>query len=252
MVFGREFELDSRGYRHAPLLQDLSGFTHAVTTRHGPAFGQIGTDAATAAAAEECALHLQMDGTAWAHQVHGSTVLQATEPGLQGQADALWTDTPGLLVAGRSADCPIVLVAGRRRTDDRPVAGFAHASWRSSVQRITARLLVAMDAHPESLRAAIAPSAGPCCYEVGPEVREAALEALGSQAEDFFVRPAGRLHFDLWAANRVQLEAGGVAPESIHVMGLCTLCQGEDFWSWRRQKEAAGRFAGLIGIRREG
>jgi len=228
------------GYRHTSLLSSLPGITHAVTTRHGPAFGQVGTDGATAAAAAECARHLNMDGTAWAHQVHGGTVLRTSSPGLVGQADALWTDTPGLLLAGRSADCPIILVAGRRG-EGTPVVGFAHASWRSTVQGITRNLLAAMDARPDSMHAAIAPSAGPCCYEVGPEVSEA-------MDGDYFPIVNGALHFDLWAANEDQLQEGGVARERIQNMRICTLCQGEDFWSWRRQKEAAGRFAGVIGL----
>ncbi|PID80954.1 hypothetical protein CSB20_04775 [bacterium DOLZORAL124_64_63] len=233
------------GYRHAA---PIPGVTHAVTTRHGPAFGRVGTDEATAQAAAECAAHLRMDGTAWAHQMHGDVVLRATRHGLAGQADALWTTTPGLLLAGRSADCPIILVAGRR-TDDTPVVGFAHASWRSTVQGITRNLLQAMDARPASLRAIIAPSAGPCCYEVGPEVREAALAALGPQAAAFFRSGhSDQENFDLWAANEAQLRAGGVAAERIQNMRVCTICQGRDFWSWRRQKEAAGRFAGLIGL----
>mgnify|MGYP001823289760 CR=1 FL=1 len=184
-----------------------------------------------------------MNGTAWAHQVHGGTVLKATKPGMDGQADALWTDTPGLLLAGRSADCPIILISGLR-PDGSPVTGFAHASWRSTVQGVTRNLLRELKATPDSLHAAIAPSAGPCCYEVGPEVEEAALASLGPAAAAFFRNG----NFDLWAANEAQLQEGGVAPERIHNMRVCTLCQGDDFWSWRRQKEAAGRFAGLIGV----
>lgn len=235
------------GFLSLPFLDEIPGIRHALTTRHGPAFGKHGTDAATAAAMEECSRHLGLAGAAWPHQVHGGTVLKVKRPGLAGQADALCSDTPKLLLAGRSADCPIVLVAGRQ-ADDRPVVGFAHASWRSTLRRITGELVGVMtgelSAVPGTLHAVIAPSAGPCCYEVGPEVREAALAALGPGSAAFF---RGR-NFDLWAANLAQLEAAGVPAAQIHVLGICTICRGEDFWSWRVQGEAAGRFAGLIGI----
>jgi hypothetical protein len=242
-----------------PELAAAPRVVHAVTTRDGPAFGTVGTTADTAAASGELAAALGLEGAAWARQVHGGTVLRADRPGPAGEADALVTDVPGLLLVGRSADCPLVLVGGRRPGGD-PVVGFAHASWRATVAGITARMVAHLcddlGADPASLRAAIAPSAGPCCYEVGAEVRARATAALGAEAGRFFVpgpvadRPVGetREHFDLWAANTDQLVRSGVASTAIERSDRCTICHGERFWSWRVQGEAAGRFAAAIGI----
>ncbi len=232
-------------------LDILDNITHAVTTRTGPAFGQLGTDEATALAAAETAERLHMDGTAWVHQVHGNTILQALKPGIVGQADGLVSDTSGLLIAGRSADCPIVLLTGRRN-DGSAVVGFAHASWRSTVKAIT-RLLVEkltdeMDCQKNSLHAAIAPSAGPCCYEIGEEVREQALKELGPNSSEFFIRRNNNLFFDLWAANISQLTESGVPEEQIEISDTATICDGDNFWSWRKQGHEAGRFAAVIGI----
>ena len=105
-----------------------------------------------------------------------------SEPGLAGDADGLVTDAPGLAVLGRSADCPLVLVAGRRGDGTRG-GGFR--------PRLLARHRCAASPRPWSTRPArrsgrgsghhhaprIAPSAGPCCYEVGDEVRDEALTA---------------------------------------------------------------------------
>jgi len=188
-----------------------------------------------------------LDGIAWARQVHGGAVLRVGAPGYAGEADALWTTEPGLGVMGRSADCPIVLLAGHR-TDGSHVWGMAHASWRSTVAGITARLLaemVAAGADPARLSAVIAPSAGPCCYEVGEEVRVAALSGIGPHASDFFIEREGALVFDLWNANRDALTRGGVTARTD---GRCTLC-GEGFPSHRREGAAAGRFGVLVGYR---
>ncbi|MCP4292420.1 MAG: polyphenol oxidase family protein [bacterium] len=232
-------------------LAEVDGITHAVSTRQGPAFGQVGTDAATAQAAAECARVLKMSGTAWAHQVHGKTILKVSAPGLAGQADALISNTPGLLLAGRSADCPIVLVSGHD-TAGKPAVGFAHASWRSTVQNITqlliAKLTDSFSCQTESFQAAIAPSAGPCCYEVGQEVRDQALKELGPIAAKFFKVHQDRWIFDLWSANVWQLLQSGVSEKRIECTCICTMCQGDNFWSWRRQGPRAGRFAGLIGV----
>jgi YfiH family protein len=227
------------------------GIVHAVTTRDGPAFGTVGTSIDMAGAAGELADALGLAGAAWARQVHGGTVLDAREPGLVGEADALVTDVPGLLLIGRSADCPLVLAAGRRG-DGSPAVGFAHASWRATVAGVTAELIARLvdryGVQPATLRAAIAPSAGPCCYEVGDEVRDQALAALGPRADRFFPSHGGHRHFDLWAANTDQLEHAGVVSEHIIGSAVCTICQGERFWSWRVQRKQAGRFAAAIGI----
>ncbi len=246
----------SGGRRHAPFVRfqnllKLDHITHAVTTRHGPAFGQVGTDQATVRAAAETAELLHMNGTAWAHQVHGNTILQAHQPGLVGQADGLVTDAGGLLIAGRSADCPIILLTGQRN-DGTAAVGFAHASWRSTVEGITGilvdRLAGDMGCLPRTMTAAIAPSAGPCCYEVGEEVRDQAMLELGSKAVKYFLRRDDSWFFNLWSANLGQLLDGGVPQDQVENLGICTICAGDDFWSWRTQGPKAGRFAAIIGI----
>jgi len=234
---------------------DAPGLAPAVTTRDGPDLGdEPSHHPAHAAAAGALAVALGLDGAAWAFQVHGDAVLQADAPGYAGPGDALWTDRPGLGVMARSADCPLVLVAGGR-PDGSAIWGVAHASWRSTVQRITARLvadLAAAGADPARLRAGIAPSAGPCCYEVGDEVRERALSALGPGAAAFFREHEGALHFDLWAANCAQLREAGLRDGAIVTAGLCSLCRNDVFYSYRREGAAAGRYAAVIGVLRSG
>ncbi len=234
------------------LLAAWPDVTHGVTTRDGPAFGDSSDDPRCAAGARHAAAAVGAGDVAWVKQVHGGAVLAASHGGLAGPADALVTATPGLAVLGRSADCPLVLVAGRDRAG-RPAVGFAHASWRSTVAGIAestvARLVADFAVEPDTIVAAIGPSAGPCCYEVGPEVRAQALAALGDIAARYFTPRGDRWHFDLWTANVAQLRAVGVPSDQIVGSGVCTLCQGERFWSWRREGVAAGRFAALIAIR---
>lgn len=230
---------------------EAAGWRHGWSTSDGPDFGGDPCAADRLAAVRGApetmlAAALGLDSLAWARQVHGGMVLEATAPGCLGEADAVWTSRPGLGVAGRSADCPLVLVGIAGPT---PVWGFAHASWRSTVRAITARLLAAMTAaggDPARARAVICPSAGPCCYEVGPEVHEEACRRLGAAAADHFAPRGDRWILDLWAANRAQLTAAGVPPEAIAVAGVCTICT-DRFPSHRRQGAAAGRFAAAIG-----
>jgi copper oxidase (laccase) domain-containing protein len=88
---------------------------------------------------------------------------------------------------------------------------------------------------PADLHAAIGPGIGKCCYEVGPEV-----------AVHFGGR--GRGHVDLAEANRAQLLKSGVTAERIYTSNLCTMCRPEEFHSFRRDRDAAGRLYSFAGI----
>jgi len=150
-------------------------------------------------------------------------------------------------VLGKSGDCPIVLIADRRSR----AVGFAHASWKATIAGITPAVvgrMIDLGCRPDDLVACICPSAGPCCYEVGDEVRDAAINGIGPHATAFF-RPSGRrYHFDLWRANTDALIRSGLCPNSIHVAGVCTLCRNDLFPSHRREGNAAGRFAAVVGL----
>jgi YfiH family protein len=223
------------------------------TTTDGPDFRAPVSSDEQSTAMGALAEAAELGGAAWADQVHGGTVLRATGPGLVGAADALWTDIPGLGVAGRSADCPLILLCGPR-PDGSGVWGFAHASWRSTVRNISRSLgleMIAAGARPEALRACLCPSAGPCCYEIGPEVRNEVETKLGPESNRFFAASGDKWLFNLWAANLAQLTGIGIRSGAIHVTGECTICGGSQYPSYRRDGDRAGRFAAIVGQRRD-
>jgi len=222
------------------------GIGHAVTTRQGPDV----TDARDRlqVVAQQVTRALGFSHSAFLTQVHKGTVLAADRTGCVGEADGLFCTTPGWALVGKSADCPLVLIADRARS----IAGFAHASWRSTVAGITGRLVHAMaraaGCDPGEFIAGICPSAGPECYAVGPEVREAAVRSIGPHAAGFFENHNSRLHFNLWQANRDALICSGMNPENIHCAGLCTLCRNDLFPSYRVEGAEAGRFLAAVGV----
>jgi copper oxidase (laccase) domain-containing protein len=126
----------------------------------------------------------------------------------------------------------------------------------------------AFAARSEDLVAALGPSIGACCYEVGPEVHDA-FAAAGFSAWDrerwFFREPqpsavnrsmplspqrADRWFFDGWASVVSQLEAEGIPSSRIFAAGLCTASHPDLLPSYRREGRAAGRIAGAITARR--
>jgi len=229
-------------------LAGAGGLTHAVTTRQGPDGGLLKAD--PAAAAELLAQRLGLDAIAFCRQVHGTDVLAVSSGGAAGEGDGLVTDTPGLGVMALGADCPLILAADASGL----AVGVAHASWRGTVASVATRLIETLAAEfgsrPSRVIACICPSAGPCCYEVGGEVLDAAVRGLGLGAERFFrARPGGKFLFDLWLANRDQLLRAGLPRRNVHTAGLCTICRNDLFPSHRREGPSAGRFAAVIGRR---
>jgi hypothetical protein len=205
------------------------------------------------------------DRLARVHQVHGRDVdvLRREDrwPGGTGTrpaADILVSDDPGVALAVQVADCIPLLVAD----PETGAAAAAHAGWRGiagDVPGATVRALAKeFGARPPHLVAAAGPSIGPCCYEVGPEVREA-LAAAGGAAHGAgrWLSPSGltppglrprpgHAMLDLWQALEDQLVAAGVAPGNIHVARLCTACHPREYWSYRRDGAGTGRLAGVI------
>ncbi len=248
----------------APILQFESlvgqpGLVHAVTIgerNYAPHRG-IGCEQAMDWRRQLCAgLGLDWTQLTSPSQVHGgdSLVVEPSDIGRghdgRGSAiphvDGLLCNIPGVPLILMSADCPLVCAYDPIRR----AIGAVHASWKGTVAGAAGQMVRLMQRHfgsrPEDLLAAIAPSAGPCCYEVGQDVLRVARTRL-DDADACFVEREGRLFFDLWTANTRQLTASGVPADRIGVAGLCTICDRR-FWSHRRDGEPAGRFALLISL----
>ena len=208
-------------------------------------------------------------------QIHSSVVAVADSSHIcqPCEGDGLMTDKPGLLLGILTADCTPVLVADRKK---KAVAAF-HAGWRGTVKRIVengiGQMRLEFGSQPEDLVAAIGPSIGPCCYAVGEDVLseftsqfvyapELFREVYGSDPmkekhqtpfpsqsvpDDSPTGPS--LHLDVAGANRRQLLDAGLKARNISMVGGCTRCQPELFFSHRGSQGRAGRMLNVIGIR---
>ncbi|MEP6977097.1 MAG: polyphenol oxidase family protein [Thermoleophilia bacterium] len=159
-------------------------------------------------------------------QMH-STIVNRAEAGVRGNAegDALWTDEAGVPIAALAADCVPVALA---RREGAAAVAVAHAGW---VGLLAGVLENAVETLGGPVEAAIGPSAGPCCYEVGEEVARPYRERFGDGVM------IGR-NLDLWSAAEAALQSAGV--KSIHRVDLCTICNPERFFSHRRDGKPRG------------
>jgi YfiH family protein len=185
--------------------------------------------------------------TVLVEQVHGRDLVVAdglepgTATGESMRADALVVTRPGPLVAVKTADCvPVLLVAAEGRW-----AAAVHAGWRGTIAGVVERAVADASERghaPSTLLAALGPSIGPCCYEVGEEVAgrfaDAGLPVLCGGAKP---------HVDLRAVNRILLEAAGLPPAGIQACGPCTRCRADLYHSHRASPSRSGRQLSWIG-----
>jgi polyphenol oxidase len=183
------------------------------------------------------------------HQVHGSSVAVVTGE-QRGQrldaCDGLVTDEPGIVLLQRHADCVPILLYDPKR----PAIGVAHAGWRGTLAGVPGELVRAMceafGSRPADLIAAVGPSIGPCCYDIGAEVQRGFIARHADAGQWLAAGDDGRVRLDLWEANRAMLAAAGV--REIEVAGICTACNVDEFYSARAENRRNGCFGAVIAL----
>jgi len=253
------------------LLCEQKGLLAAVSTRHGgvsqPPFDSLNLGLHVPDRPEHvlenrrrlcAALGVPRYSLVIPQQVHGAHVAQvgmgdATRGAFNldsaiPETDGLITDEPELTLMAFSSDCPLILLYDPAR----PAIGLLHAGWRGTMQRIAARGVEKMkqsfSTRADELIACIAPSVGPCCYEVKADLIEAASQA-GLPVERLVQRRGEATFFDLWRANEEQLIDAGMSRSRISGPSICTACRPDLFFSLRRASGQTGRFAAVLVLR---
>lgn len=176
-------------------------------------------------------------------QVHGTDVLILDRPpqaenATPGEWDALVTNQHKVLLTIRTADCVPVLIHDPYKR----VVAAIHAGWRGTVADILAKTFEALRQHfgstPASLRIGIGPSAGPCCYEVDEPVLGLLRKTYPEWQRVAHITGSSKALLDLRGLLRAQAEAHGVPPLHVHTVSLCTICNPELFYSYRREGTA--------------
>src|SRR5712691_8431604 len=155
------------------------GLPNATTTRHCPGVASFAEPISAAnpvapfnadAIRTLMVAGLDLTRVSYAKQVHGAEVARAPEGGgFAGTVDILVTVEPHAPLAIFTADCLAIVLYD----PEVPALAAAHVGWRGTVRGVAQAAVAALGrlgARPERLYAAIAPSIGPCCYEVDEPV----------------------------------------------------------------------------------
>jgi YfiH family protein len=184
----------------------------------------------------------------FAKQVHGNTVAvwnRTNTKNTSGEpkqnilkGDALVTNITDAALVIRTADCQSVLIVDPAKR----VIGNVHSGWRGSVANIIDETIEVMASRfgcrPDNCYAAIGPSLGPCCAEFVNFRKEIPRRYWSYRLE--------KDHFDFWQLSIDQLIAAGVPRQNITSSGICTRCNQHAFYSFRGERDKAGRFATIV------
>jgi YfiH family protein len=188
-----------------------------------------------------------------ANQTHSNNITVIKEMETKGwntledavsDSDALITDLPGVMLVILTADCVPILLYDRKKK----VAAAVHAGWKGTCSQIVLKtvekMLEVYGSDPADILAGIAPSIGKCCYEVDEDVAKHFIEIPGVLSQK-----GEKYMLDLPAVNHYQLLKAGLHEENIELSGVCTACEVDSFFSYRKEQGCSGRFMSLIGIR---
>lgn len=173
----------------------------------------------------------------WLTQTHSNHAIKASVKDVPPQADASYTDQPGVVCVVMTADCLPLLVCSE---DGKEIAAI-HAGWRGLLDGIIDNTISALQSH--DLLVWLGPAIGPECFEVGDEVRNAFVEKSVEYTPAFNQQGQGKWLADIYQLARINLATLGIS--KVYGGGFCTITDYEKFYSYRRDK-VTGRMATLI------
>ena len=199
------------------------------------------------------AMDVDPDTLVFAAQTHSKNVAKVdashAHRGLFAKAaipdvDALITDTKGITLTSRTADCVPVLVLDTKHN----CIAAIHSGWRGTLQSITTETLWCMQKEYGTDTRDCVVSVGPCickdCFEVDADVAEDFSVKFGEKYCSFDGR---KYHIDLVSIIVDELISLGVPNGGISLSeNICTACNTDTFFSHRAEKGKTGGMCAFL------
>jgi len=243
------------------------GVTHAFTTRHGgmssDEYSSLnlgfnrGDDNANVMENFKilaCALNRDIENFVLTKQTHNdiTKAVTAKDKGkgilIKGfdDCDALMTNVSDLVLCGSFADCvPILMYDTVKR-----VACVVHSGWKGTVKMISFTAIKTMinkyNSNTADIICSIGPSIGACCFEIGEDVKNQ-LNAVYNADKYIFIKD-NKTYADLWQINKEILLSAGVLSDNISILGECTVCNSDNYFSHRVSGDKRGALSAVISL----
>lgn len=196
------------------------------------------------------------------NQVHGTDLVfvdsdeeeavaaAAARASSEAGADGVIVSAPDVAALLCFADCvPVIIVS--------PTGRFAvvHAGWRGVYASIAVRSVRAMAEAEAGVFGSVASAAASYNVYIGPHIHAECFETA-PDVHGLFTGKFGETcapdekHVDLGRALRLDLVGAGIDTSRVADMGVCTVCNSEDFFSYRASGGVCGRH-GALAVRKE-
>jgi len=183
-------------------------------------------------------------------QVHSNKIINLDKYELKDKwtelklnADGFVTSKPYIMLNILTADCIAILAYDPKVK----VIGSAHAGWKGTKDNIAKNLIESMlelGANIKDIIISISPSIRGCCYEVDENV----AKNFTNYPNSLVKTSKDKWHLDISVVNREQLVELGVLDKNIEVSPICTACQSQNYFSYRKECGCSGRFISFIGM----
>lgn len=198
-------------------------------------------------------LGISREGMAVSKQIHGTNIAIVDDieeynnfrEKVEG-IDGIITNKTDVALVTFYADCVPLFFFDINKN----VIGLAHAGWKGSLKGIGAKMVSKMKLYfnsvPKDILVGIGPSIGKCCYEVGEDLFKLFNNKFEEQTKYLFYKKEDKYFLDLWMCNKNLLLKEGIPENNITVSYLCTSCNVDTFYSYRRENGTNKRMAAAL------
>lgn len=206
-------------------------------------------------------LHFDRENIVKPHQTHTDRVEKVQKSNEKfDEVDGVITDKFEITLCTTSADCTSLLFYDPVKK----VVGDVHSGWRGTLQKIGKKAVEKMieqyNCNPKDIICCICPHIHKCHFEVGEEVAKLFYDTFSymENIEELIIKAEQKVNYtekqkniqkyyiDTTKINNNLLQEIGLKKENIIDSGICTVCEVEEFHSYRVDKENSGRNGAMI------
>ena len=135
-----------------------------------------------------------------------------------------------------TADCNPLIIYDKKQN----IVANVHAGWNGVIKQIYLKciniLICEFSSKPEDLIVCIGPSIRNCCFSSEDENFKSQFINIWKDENKYicYEENSKRFHIDLIYLIKYDLEKIGILKENIQVVSICTCCNEEDFFSYRK------------------
>ncbi len=177
-------------------------------------------------------------------QSHGSTITMVNDMVTSNisSSDGLISALRAVTLVVRTADCAPILFYDPTSG----LIGASHQGWKGTIERLQQKMvqkMVKSRADVSTIRAAIGPCIGACCYKMYGERKEMFENSFPAYSSKMFVQNNDDIMLNLTYLNYSLLCEAGLLPNNISYVRACTSCDEKNYYSYNREKVAHSMFS---------